>query len=237
MKSTEYARRGVRQFMQHFWNRTQDSLSNTCNFFYIGKSQRYVKTRIQEHIGEVTKLYAKNILATNHRSQTTTPPPHPSQTQSEARSTSSLKTQQETSSLDSFEGTLPISVVINNTATTAPPNRHRHAPTKLNATRCRLHRRHHSRGTIPNYDIRISNKHQPNGRGRNSHTPTDHQAPRCVLAFFYFKYILSLFIQGQRHATQTCKDCLLPTSTFGSPQSMSSAKPVSQHRTTNSPRS
>jgi hypothetical protein len=49
----------------------------TCNCFYIGKSQRYVKMRIQEHIGEVTKFYAKKILATNHRSQTTTPSPHP----------------------------------------------------------------------------------------------------------------------------------------------------------------
>ena len=28
-----------------------------CNCFYLGKSQRYVKTRMQEHIGEVTKLY------------------------------------------------------------------------------------------------------------------------------------------------------------------------------------
>jgi hypothetical protein len=36
-----------------------------CNCFYIGKSQRYIKTHVQEHIGEVTKLYAKNILTTN----------------------------------------------------------------------------------------------------------------------------------------------------------------------------
>ncbi len=49
-------------------------LSNDCKCFYIGKAQRYVKTRIQEHIGGVIKLYAKNILATSHRSQTTTPP-------------------------------------------------------------------------------------------------------------------------------------------------------------------
>jgi hypothetical protein len=48
-------------------------LPNGCKCFYIGKSQCYVKTHIQEHIGEVTKLYAKNILVTNH-SQTTTPP-------------------------------------------------------------------------------------------------------------------------------------------------------------------
>ncbi len=95
-------------------------LSNGCKCFYIGKSQCYVKTHIQEHIGEVTKLYAKNIVATN-RSQMTTPPSRPSQTQSEARSTSSLAIQEETSSLDSVEGTAPLCVVINNTATNTPP--------------------------------------------------------------------------------------------------------------------
>jgi hypothetical protein len=58
----------------------------------IGKSQDTVKMRIQEHIGEVTKLYPKNILATNHRSQTTTPSPQPSQTQSVTPSTPSLGT-------------------------------------------------------------------------------------------------------------------------------------------------
>jgi hypothetical protein len=51
-----------------------------CNCFYIGKSQRYVKTQIQEHIGEVTKLYSKSILLTNHQQTTTTLPSSPSQT-------------------------------------------------------------------------------------------------------------------------------------------------------------
>ncbi len=82
-------------------------LSNGCKCFYIGKSQRYVKTRIQEHIGEVTKLYAKNILITNH-SQTTTPPSQTSQTQSKAQSTSSIATQEEISSLDSVDSTPPL---------------------------------------------------------------------------------------------------------------------------------
>jgi hypothetical protein len=43
------------------------------NCFYISKSQHYIKTCVQEHIGEVTKLYAKNIL------KLTAPqnPPHP----------------------------------------------------------------------------------------------------------------------------------------------------------------
>jgi hypothetical protein len=58
-------------------------LSNGCKCFYIGKSPHYVKTCIQEHIGEVTKLYAKNILVTNC-SQMSTPPSQPSQMQSEA---------------------------------------------------------------------------------------------------------------------------------------------------------
>jgi hypothetical protein len=49
-------------------------LSNGCKCFCIGKSQHCVKTHIQGHISEMTKLYAKNILITN-RSQTTTTPP------------------------------------------------------------------------------------------------------------------------------------------------------------------
>jgi hypothetical protein len=36
--------------------------SQSSNCFYIGKSQRYVKKQVQEHIGEVTKLYSKLIL-------------------------------------------------------------------------------------------------------------------------------------------------------------------------------
>jgi hypothetical protein len=46
-----------------------------CNCFYIGKSQRYIKMCVQEHIGEVTKLYAKNILTTNRSPKS--PPPTP----------------------------------------------------------------------------------------------------------------------------------------------------------------
>jgi hypothetical protein len=45
-----------------------------CNCFYIGKSQRYVKTWIQEHIGEVTKLYSKSILLTSRHQMTATLP-------------------------------------------------------------------------------------------------------------------------------------------------------------------
>ena len=42
-----------------------DNGNSACNCFYIGKSQRYTKTRIQEHIGEVTKLYDKLVLSRN----------------------------------------------------------------------------------------------------------------------------------------------------------------------------
>jgi hypothetical protein len=85
-----------------------------CNCFYIGKShQRYIKTRVQEHIGEVTKLYAKNILTTNHSQKST--PSHPSQTQSTMCSNPfSLKMQQNTPSPGSTKNTPPLCVVINN---------------------------------------------------------------------------------------------------------------------------
>ncbi len=89
---------------------------NGCKCFHIGKSQGYVKTRIQEHIGEVTKPYAKNILLLTAPKQ-----PPPQQTQSKARSTSSLGTKEETSSLDSVDGTPPLCVVINNIPTNTPP--------------------------------------------------------------------------------------------------------------------
>jgi hypothetical protein len=46
-----------------------------CNCFYIGKSQRYIIMHVQEHIGEVAKLYAKNILTTN-RSEKSSPHPN-----------------------------------------------------------------------------------------------------------------------------------------------------------------
>jgi hypothetical protein len=48
--------------------------NDTCNCFYIGKSQRYIKTRVQEHIGEVTKLYDKYILCLNRNA--TSPQPN-----------------------------------------------------------------------------------------------------------------------------------------------------------------
>jgi hypothetical protein len=44
--------------------------TNCCNCFYIGKSQRYVKKQVQEHIGEVARLYGKLILPTNQSQQT-----------------------------------------------------------------------------------------------------------------------------------------------------------------------
>jgi hypothetical protein len=56
--------------------------AQNCHGFYIGKSQRYVKTQVQEHLGEVTKLCHKHILLTN-LTQTTTPPSPYSQTSSQ----------------------------------------------------------------------------------------------------------------------------------------------------------
>jgi hypothetical protein len=64
-----------------------------CNCFYVGKSQQYIKTRIQEHIGEVTKLYNKSILLPN-RSATTPPLAH-LQGSSTCSSTMSLAMQQQ----------------------------------------------------------------------------------------------------------------------------------------------
>ncbi len=93
-----------------------------CKYFYIGKSQRYIKTCVQEHIGEVTKLYAKNILTTN-RSQKSSPPPQSSQTQSTTCSNPfSLEMQQTTSSPGSSKKTPPLCVVIDNQSDTSSIN-------------------------------------------------------------------------------------------------------------------
>jgi hypothetical protein len=90
-----------------------------CNCFYIGKSQCYIKTRVQEHIGEVTKLYAMNILTTN-RSQKSSPPHQSSQTQSTMCSNPfSLKIQQTTLSPGSNKNTPPLCVVIDNKSDTS----------------------------------------------------------------------------------------------------------------------
>ena len=64
-----------------------------CNCFYVDKSQRYIKTRIQEHIGEVTKLYYKSILLPNHSA--TTPPLAHLQGSSTCSLTMSLAMQQQ----------------------------------------------------------------------------------------------------------------------------------------------
>jgi hypothetical protein len=44
-----------------------------CNCFHVGKSLRYVKTPVQEHIGEVTKLYNKCMLLPNCTARSTSP--------------------------------------------------------------------------------------------------------------------------------------------------------------------
>ncbi len=65
-----------------------------CNCLYVGKSQRYIKTCVQEHIGEVTKLYNKCILPPNRNATRSTPPFAPLQGPSTRSSTmTSLVTQ------------------------------------------------------------------------------------------------------------------------------------------------
>ena len=77
-----------------------------CNCFYIGKSQRYVKTRVQEHIGEVTKLYNKLILLPN-RSASSTPPPIPSSGSSTRSSTLLSLGTQSMNDTTSYEDPIP----------------------------------------------------------------------------------------------------------------------------------
>ncbi len=69
--------------------------ANNCNCFYIVKSQRYIKTCTQEHIGEVMKLYNKHILLLNQT--TTTPTLTQLQGSTNHSSTISLATQSRTS--------------------------------------------------------------------------------------------------------------------------------------------
>ncbi len=132
-------------------------LSNGCKCFHIGKSQHYVKTHIQEHIGKVTKPYAKNILVTNHSQTTNTPPSQPSQTQSKVWLTSSIVTQEKILSLDSIDGTPPLCVVINNTTTNTPPGTDMQLQIQVRSTTPPL--KDH-----PQLCILITSKHQPDSR-------------------------------------------------------------------------
>jgi hypothetical protein len=68
--------------------------NESCKCFYIGKSQRYVKTRVQEHIGEVTKLYDKHILSSNQPNQPLRSPPPTQTTDNQSASLISLMTQE-----------------------------------------------------------------------------------------------------------------------------------------------
>ncbi len=94
-----------------------------CNCFYVGKSQQYIKTCIQERIGEVTKLYNKSILLPNR--STTTPPLAHLQGSSTCSSTMSLATQQqsETSYQDPLLSQLTngMCIIIDDAAPPQPP--------------------------------------------------------------------------------------------------------------------
>ncbi len=94
-----------------------------CNCFYMGKSQQCIKTRVLEHIGEVTKLYKKSILLPNYSA--TTPPLAHLQGSSTCSSMMSLATQQqsETSYQDPLLSQLAngMCIIINNAAPPQPP--------------------------------------------------------------------------------------------------------------------
>ncbi len=95
--------------------------NDTCNCFYIRKSQQYIKTRIQEHIGEVMKLYDKYILCPNQNAM----PPHPtSQATQTTRSSGvvSLATQD----LDDLPEPLqsPLTCIIIKDVPSPPPEPH-----------------------------------------------------------------------------------------------------------------
>ncbi len=71
----------------------------TCNCFYIGKSQCYIKTRVQEHIDDVTKLYSKYILFFNQPQMTPNKPSTPQTKSLSCSSILSLKTQASSTNL------------------------------------------------------------------------------------------------------------------------------------------
>ncbi len=92
---------------------------NGCNCFYIGKSQQYVNKQVQEHIGEVVKIYPKTILPTNQQ------PAHPTSSNPHTSTTSSVELSLDKQT-DSVHESPPLHVIINNNA----PNQPREASTR-----------------------------------------------------------------------------------------------------------
>ncbi len=82
--------------------------ANGCDCFYIGKSQQYVKKQVQEHIGEVAKIYAKAILPTNQQ------PARRMSSQPQTSTTSSIKLSLNT--MDSVHKSQPLCIIINDNA-------------------------------------------------------------------------------------------------------------------------
>jgi hypothetical protein len=98
--------------------------SANCHCFYIGKSQHYVKKRIQEHIGEVTKLYSNLILQT-HRPRRAH---HFSQTLQTTTTTLSKSTRFSSAAITQSSSILPPTypprcIFINNTSPSQPLDR------------------------------------------------------------------------------------------------------------------
>ena len=89
--------------------------NNGCNCFYIEKSQQYVKKRVQEHIGEVARIYANTILPTHQHQQST----RRTSSQPQTLTTSSIELSLDTqaNSVHEFQ---PLCVIINDDATNRP---------------------------------------------------------------------------------------------------------------------
>ena len=89
--------------------------NNGCNCFYIGKSQQYVKKWVQEHIGEVARIYANTILPTHQHQQST----RRTSSQPQTLTTSSIELSLDTqaNSVHEFQ---PLCVIINDDATNRP---------------------------------------------------------------------------------------------------------------------
>ncbi len=100
--------------------------ANGCDCFYIGKSQRCVKKQVQEHIGEVAKIYAKTILPTNQQ------PARRMSSQPQTSTTSLVELLLDTQT-DLAHESQPLCVIINNNASNWPREASTHAIRRANS--------------------------------------------------------------------------------------------------------
>ncbi len=150
--------------------------NENCKCFYIGKSQRYIKTQVQEHIGEVSKLYAKYILWANQLQKTT----HSSLTQQSTSTTQSgffsLAMQEENLTIYKPPSSFPPHcVLINNT--------HQPQPTGLrmqvcNCTQSNVSSISNRLANLPPFHKLLSNETTScTSRSTTSATPTEAPPP------------------------------------------------------------